>query len=55
MGIGQRINLLQPLSHAVFSFLQTGLELLFLLQELEPPGVGLQHSLHGWRVIGYHL
>ena len=50
-----RTHFVQPLGDAVLALLQQGLQLPFLIQELQTPRVRLQHRLHRWGVVCSHL
>lgn len=49
------LYLLEPLGSRVITLLQLSLKLPLLFQQLQALGVGSENSLHGRRLIGYHL
>lgn len=49
------LYLLEPLGSCVVALLQLSLKPPFLFQQLQALGVCSKDSLHGWRLVSYHL
>lgn len=49
------VHLLEPLSSRVVALLQLSLKPPLLFQQLQALGVRSKDSLHGWRLVSYHL